>query len=315
MAQAPDKISYQAVVRDGSNQLVTNTYVGLRISILQGSESGTTVYEETQVPKTNANGLVSVKIGEGNTSDDLSTVQWEAGPYFIKTETDLEGGTDYTITGISQLLSVPYAMHANTADSLTGPLYEIDGSITNEIQILSISHDTVFLSDGGFVKIPYGPDDAAEDDLISFDGSNWVAKSALIQNTGGGMAQNNMQPWTGIYHIIALQGVFPSRTGIDPFLAEIIMFAGNFAPRGWAFCDGQLLSIASNTALFSLLGTTFGGDGRTTFGLPDLRGRTAVHPGTGPGLSNRSWGEKGGTETNTMTINQMPVHHHVITYQ
>ena len=101
----------------------------------------------------------------------------------------------------------------------------------------------------------------------------------------------------------------------EPFVGEIRMFAGNFAPRNWAFCDGQLLSISQNDALFSLFGTIYGGDGRTTFGLPDLRGRTAVHPGTGPGLSNRRWGEKGGTETTTMTINQMPVHHHVITYQ
>ena len=70
----------------------------------------------------------------------------------------------------------------------------------------------------------------------------------------------------------------------DPFLAEIIMFAGNFNPRGWAFCDGQLLSISQNSALFSLLGTVYGGDGRVTFGLPELRGRVAMHPGTGPGL-------------------------------
>lgn len=83
----------------------------------------------------------------------------------------------------------------------------------------------------------------------------------------------------------------------EPFIGEIKMFGGNFAPRGWAFCDGQLLSIASNTALFAILGTTYGGDGRTTFGLPDLRGRFAMHPGTGPGLSQRRLGERGGEET------------------
>lgn len=88
------------------------------------------------------------------------------------------------------------------------------------------------------------------------------------------------------------------------------MFGGNFAPRGWALCNGQLLSIAQNTALFSILGTTYGGDGRTTFGLPDLRGRLAMHEGTGPGLSPRPLGQRGGTETNTMTLNQMPNHGH-----
>ena len=82
----------------------------------------------------------------------------------------------------------------------------------------------------------------------------------------------------------------------EPFLAQIMTFGGNFAPRGWAMCDGQLLPISQNTALFSLLGTTYGGDGRTTFGLPDLRGRVPVHPGTGPGLSPRRLGEKGGEE-------------------
>ncbi len=124
-----------------------------------------------------------------------------------------------------------------------------------------------------------------------------------------------MQPWLGINHIIALQGLFPSRSAADPFLAEIYMFAGNFAPRGYAMCDGQLLAISSYSAVFSLLGTTFGGNGISTFALPDLRGRTAIHPGTGPGLSTRSLGQSGGTETNTMTIGQMPAHSHTITYQ
>ena len=91
----------------------------------------------------------------------------------------------------------------------------------------------------------------------------------------------------------------------EPFVAEIRIFAGNFAPRGWAYCNGQLLPISQNTALFSLLGTTYGGDGRSTFGLPDLRGRVPVHPGTGPGLTQRRLGEKGGAETNTMNINQI----------
>ena len=99
---------------------------------------------------------------------------------------------------------------------------------------------------------------------------------------------------------------------MEPFIAQIMMFGGNFAPRGWALCDGQLLSIASNTALFSILGTTYGGDGRTTFALPDLRGRVAVHPGTGPGLSNKRLGEKAGVETVTLTPAQMPPHNHNI---
>ena len=99
---------------------------------------------------------------------------------------------------------------------------------------------------------------------------------------------------------------------MDPYLGYITMFAGNFAPRGWAFCDGQLLPIASNSALFSLLGTQFGGDGRTTFGLPDLRGRVPVHSGKGQGLTPRVQGEPGGQESVTLTQSQTPSHAHAL---
>ena len=99
---------------------------------------------------------------------------------------------------------------------------------------------------------------------------------------------------------------------VETFLGEIRMFAGNFAPTGWAFCQGQLLPIAQNQALFSLLGTTYGGDGRTSFALPDLRGRVPVGFGQGPGLSNREIGEKFGSELVTLNINQMPSHNHTV---
>ena len=99
---------------------------------------------------------------------------------------------------------------------------------------------------------------------------------------------------------------------MDPFIGQVLMFGGNFAPRSWAFCEGQLLAISSHSALFSILGTTYGGDGRTTFALPDLRSRTAISPGNGPGLSSRRLGQKGGTETNHHTIAQMPSHNHVV---
>ena len=93
-------------------------------------------------------------------------------------------------------------------------------------------------------------------------------------------------------------------------MAQIIMFAGTFAPRGWAFCAGQLLSVSQNQALFSLLGTTYGGDGRDTFALPDFRGRAPIQPGVGPGLSNIIEGEKGGKEVHILTEAEMPAHTH-----
>lgn len=97
---------------------------------------------------------------------------------------------------------------------------------------------------------------------------------------------------------------------MDGYLATIIMFAGNFAPRGWAFCQAQLLSIAQNTALFSLLGTTYGGNGQTTFGLPDLRGRVPVGAGQGPGLPSVTLGEMAGENTHTLINPDMPAHVH-----
>lgn len=100
----------------------------------------------------------------------------------------------------------------------------------------------------------------------------------------------------------------------EPFIGQIMPVGFNFAPRGWALCDGQLLDISSNTALFSLLGTTYGGDGRTTFALPDLRGRHAKHVGAGPGLSPVTWGEKSGNENTTLQQANIPSHSHVISH-
>jgi hypothetical protein len=126
-AQSPEKMTYQAVIRDAGNNLATSRSVGMQISILQGSASGTSVYIERHFPTTNANGLVSIEIGGGIVvSGNFATIDWANGPYFIKNETDLNGGASYTITGTSQLLSVPYALHAETAESLTGTVAETD---------------------------------------------------------------------------------------------------------------------------------------------------------------------------------------------
>ncbi len=98
----------------------------------------------------------------------------------------------------------------------------------------------------------------------------------------------------------------------DPFVGEIRMFAGTFAPRSWALLNGQLIQVSQNNALFSLLGTTYGGDGRTTFGIPDLRGRLPVHAGSGPGLTSRALGQKSGSEKVGVTANELPAHSHVL---
>ncbi len=142
------------------------------------------------------------------------------------------------------------------------------------------------------------------------------AVPAVTDGAGGDAAHNNLQPDLALNCIIATGGTFPSRGGSvptnDTFLGEIKWFAGNFAPSGFSLCDGQLLDIGSNTALFSVLGTTYGGDGRTNFALPDARGRSVVHAGTGPGLTVRRLGASYGTETETLTDDQMPAHAHGI---
>ena len=122
-AQSQDYMSYQAVIRNASNNLITNQPVGMKISILQGSAIGTAVYEETQTPTSNINGLVTLAIGGGSTiSGSYGTINWANGPYFIKTETDPTGGTNYTIVGVTQFLSVPYALYAaNSGSSIPGP--------------------------------------------------------------------------------------------------------------------------------------------------------------------------------------------------
>jgi len=99
---------------------------------------------------------------------------------------------------------------------------------------------------------------------------------------------------------------------MEGYIAQIIMFAGNFAPRSWAFCQGQIIAIAQNTALFSLLGTTYGGNGQTTFALPDLRGRVPVGTGQGPGLPNINLGEVAGNPNHTLLITEMPAHNHLV---
>ena len=152
-AQAPDAISYQAIVRDSENNLVTNQAIGMRISILQGSATGTPVYVETHSPTTNSNGLISIEIGHGNTSNALLDINWMDGPYFIKTETDptTAGGTNYTISGTSQLLSVPFALHAKTVED--DKTEDADADPANELQTLSLDGNDLTISNGNTVSI------------------------------------------------------------------------------------------------------------------------------------------------------------------
>lgn len=210
-AQAPEKMSYQAVIRDAVNVLVTNQLVGMRISILDGSASE--VYIETQLPTTNINGLVSLEIGSGTPVYGVfDTINWSAGTYFIKTETDPTGDTTYTITGTSQLMSVPYALHANTADSIIGgvSITETDpifgASVANGITALdtanwnnhTIDTDTQLDSTGvaslGYVAGPHTVEiDSSitnEIQIISRTGTT------VTLSNGGGTFQDSVNTYT-----------------------------------------------------------------------------------------------------------------------
>lgn len=174
--QSPDKMSYQAVIRNSSNALVVSHTVGMRISILQGSATGTEVYAESQTPTTNANGLVSIEIGNG---PGFASINWAAGPYFIKTETDPTGGTNYTISGTSQLLSVPYSLNAKTAETA-------DYNNLSNLPTLNIANwDTAF-GWGNHATVGYLTSFTELDPKVGTNTSNYISKwdgTALISST------------------------------------------------------------------------------------------------------------------------------------
>jgi hypothetical protein len=150
--QTPEKMSYQAVVRDVSSNLVNSRTVGIQISILQGSVTGTPVYSEIQKSNTNANGLVSLETVSGIVvSGTFSSLDWSKGPFFIQIETDPDGGTNYTIKGVSQLMSVPYALHAKTAENVTNDLVDdADADPTNEkITDIKLKGSVLEITEGG----------------------------------------------------------------------------------------------------------------------------------------------------------------------
>jgi len=196
-AQSPEKMSYQAVIRNTSNQLVISQTVGMRISILQGSASGTAVYAELQFSTTNANGLISVEIGTGAVvSGNISTIDWANGPYFIKTETDPLGGTNYTITGVSQLLSVPYALYAKSAETLSGSISETDplwsGSPSYGITNTNISNWNSAFGWGNHASAGYLTS-FTEDDPTWDGPTNLTSDIARIGNVGIGVTAPVLQ--------------------------------------------------------------------------------------------------------------------------
>lgn len=267
--QAPDKISFQAVIRDANDLLISNATVGIQISVLQDSSNGTVVFVESHSSMTNQNGLVTLRIGDGlNQSGTLSNIDWSDGPYFLKTEIDTSGGTNYLISGTTQLLSVPYALFADSAGGIVGPLNELDPIFSSSVAIGISSIDTNNWNNK--IDIEADGDITNELQTISRNGLT------VTLSNGGGSFMDSIrayQPGSGIQIMndtisVASQGIFPP--------GMIIPFAGsaNNTPSGWLLCDGAAISRISYSNLFSVSGISWGtGDGVTTFNLPDLRGR------------------------------------------
>ena len=180
-------------------------------------------------------------------------------------------------------------------DASTGKAVGWDGGVWTDIANLSAITPLAVSSTN---QIAFNPGTQAGD-LITWDGNNWVNMQPATQHFS--IAVENRQPFLAVNYCIALQGIFPARSDGEPFVSQIQCFPYNFPPRGWAFCDGAILAISQNTALFSLIGTFYGGNGTSNFALPDLRGRVPVNFGQGPGLSNYDVGETGGTESTTIS--------------
>jgi hypothetical protein len=156
-AQSPQKLSYQAVIRDATGKLVQGGNIGVKITILQGSATGTGVYTETHTAATNANGLVSLEIGGGITTGNFAGIDWSNGPYFLKTETDPAGGTNYSITGVSQLLSVPYALYSQKAgNGFSGDYNDlINKPVTDGSETKILAGTDITVTGNGTIPTPY----------------------------------------------------------------------------------------------------------------------------------------------------------------
>lgn len=182
-------------------------------------------------------------------------------------------------------------------DATTGKPYYWNGTGWKDFSTLAITASGP-LSISSTNTVALNPGTAAGD-LITWDGNNWVNMQPAVQHFT--LPVSNLQPYLTLNYCIALQGIFPSRN--TPFLGEIDVYSFAFPPKGWAECNGQLLPINQNQAIFALLGTMYGGNGQTNFALPNLQGRVPLHTGgsVGPGLSSYTLGQTGGVEQNTIS--------------
>jgi len=274
-SQAPEKMSYQAVVRNSTNNLIPNQGVGMQISILQGSVTGSVVYIETQTPTTNANGLVSIDIGTGIVvSGDFTTIDWGSSIYFIKTETDLTGGTTYTITGTSQLMSVPYALYAKTSGSSTpGPQGAQGTAGTNGIDGATGLTGTQGLT--GVQGIP------GANGTNGINGATGLTGAQGLQGIAGDDGTDGSTGLTGPQGLTGVQGI-PGANGTNGINGATGLI-GTQGLQGVAGDDGAdgLDGTTGLTGAQGLIGSN-GLDGATGLqGIPGTNGTNGINGATG----------------------------------
>ena len=250
--QTPEKMSYQAVIRNSSGQLVTNKSIGTQISILQGSANGSEVYIETQTPTTNANGLISIEIGNGIViSGNFSSIDWTNGPYFIKAETDPEGGTNYTIIGTSQLLSVPFALLAKTAESLTGTITETDPIFGESVAYGISSSDTAYWNDklDSYTETDPIFGESVAYGISSSDTAYWNGKLDSYTETdpifGESVAYGISSSDTAYWN-----GKLDSYTETDPIFGESVAYG--ISSSDTAYWNGKLDSYTETDPIFGV---------------------------------------------------------------
>lgn len=232
-AQAPEKMSYQALIRDASNDMITSQSIGMRISIIQGSPIGMAVYVETHTPVTNLNGLISLEIGTGTiVNGSFSTIDWANGTYYIQTETDPNGGTNYTIEGISQFMSVPYALHAKTATSLS----------SNSNDPFYLGQDTL----GGIVYYLYKDEAGQQHGLIVNKNESTAAWQATNATTGANSTWNGENNTSLMLQVSSPAATYATSLGAGwylPSLDEMILLWNN------RFIANQALNLGGLTLL------------------------------------------------------------------
>jgi hypothetical protein len=257
ISQTPNQFNYQAVARNSDGVLISTQNIKIEVSIIQGTLDGSTIYTETHTTQTNGYGVFSIKVGTGTTTENFADINWSSNSFFLKVQIDPNGGDSFEMIGTSQLLSVPYALHSKTAESITGmitetdPIFgesiaknittvditswnnkldsEIDGSETNEIQDLSVSNDTIYLTQGGFVKLPPNTEDdpiysaSVAKEITAIDTANWNNK---LDSEIDGSETNEIQDLSVSNDTIYLtQGGFvklPANTESDPIYSASI---------------------------------------------------------------------------------------------